>query len=61
MGDKSATLRFKGIYTKTEHSNDYVPQNPSEKARICLDCGNEKCTGNCKTYKEKYKQLKEKK
>lgn len=59
MIEKTSKLRHSGIYIKTERSNDYVPQHPSPEARICLDCDNKQCKGNCKRYIEEYKKLKE--
>ena len=59
--EKTTTLRHSGIFVKTEHSDAYVPQKPSPKAKICLDCDpNKKCKGNCDRYKEELKKLKEK-
>ena len=60
MGDKVTKLIFRSVFTKTERNYDYVPQKPSPEASICLDCGNKKCKGNCKRYKEEYRKLKEK-
>lgn len=61
MLEKTTALRRGGIFVKTERSDAYVPQHPSQEASICLDCDpNKKCKGNCKRYKEEHKKLKEK-
>lgn len=65
MGDKAeykvTSLRFSGVYNKTERDNDFVPKNPSAEAQICLNCTEKKCKpGTCKRYREEYKKLKEK-
>jgi radical SAM protein with 4Fe4S-binding SPASM domain len=60
MFDKTTKLNHSGIFIKTEHSNDYVPQKPSKKALICLDCDpNKNCEGDCGRFRTEYKKLKE--
>lgn len=59
MREKIKSSKHSGIFVKTEHSDAYVPQKPSPEARICLDCENKKCKGNCKRYIEEHRKLKE--
>ena len=60
MSERVTSLRYSGIFVKTEHSNAYEPTKPSAEALICLTCDpNKKCKGNCERYRQAHKKLKE--
>jgi hypothetical protein len=56
--ERPTYLLHNGIYRKTMYSSDYVPQNPSAEAKICLECTAKKCKGTCDRLKQERKKLK---